>query len=608
MLENRRYIIMGLFLFIGIVFVVKLFNLQVADESYKFKAERNAIQRVVQYPFRGLILDRNNELLVYNEPIYDLMVVPKDVYIQDTARFCQLLGITEETFLTNMKAAREHSRVKPSAFHKRISHEEYASIQDELFNYKGFYVNPRTVRRYSSTILANEVGYIGEISKDQLDSDSTGYYRSGDHIGLTGLERYYEEELRGERGVSYKLVNVSGIQKGSYLDGDSDTTSVAGKNLITTLDRDLQAYAEQLLEGKRGSVVAIDPATGEILVMASSPSYDPNLLTGRKFSENYAAIASDTTNPLFNRAVMAQYPAGSIFKTVQGLIALDEGVTTQEEVVYCDTFSIGDHAPPGRYDMERGITESSNNYFYEMMRRVVNPEEHPNTYRDSRIGLERWAAGVKNFGFGQQLGIDIPGEKPGLVPGVDYYDNIYGANNWKYSTIASLSIGQGELLVTPLQMANLASIIANRGYYYRPHLVRGFEKDGIVERLEFEKIYPGKGSDYYPPIIEGMAKAVARTAPRAVINDIEIIGKTGTAENGLKDETPDHSVFIAFAPRENPQIAIAVYVENSGWGGRAAGMTASLVIEKHLRGYIKKNYWNREEYVLKGDFLDGKQN
>ena len=608
MLDKRRYIVQGAFILVGLVFLIKLFALQIIDKSYSFKAERNIIQEIIEYPFRGLIYDRNKKLVVYNDPIYDLMVVPKDVYIQDTAAFCELLGITPEVFDEKMQLAKGYSSVKPSQFLQKISQEEYASIQDNLFKYNGFFVNSRTIRKYTVPIMANSIGYIGEIDQTQLDNDTTEYYQAGDHIGITGLEKSYEKGLRGERGASFKMVNVRGIEKGSFKNGAYDVASVPGTNLITTIDAELQAYAEKLLEGKRGSIVAIEPSTGEVLVMASAPTYNPNLLTGRDFGDNYGTIAGDTTKPLFNRAIMAEYPAGSIFKSVQALIALDEGVTNITERIYCDTFKIGDHAPPGYYDIKKGIAKSSNNYFYEILRRLLNRNESENTYVDTRLGLEKWADNVEKFGFGKPVGIDIPNEKSGLIPRSDRYDNVYGKNRWKYSTIASLSIGQGEILVTPIQMANLAAIIANRGHYYKPHLVKGLEVNGEVTWQTFEKIVTGKGTDYYPTVIEAMSTAIKETAPRAVINDIEICGKTGTAENGLKDDTPDHSVFMAFAPREDPKIAIAVYVENSGWGGRAAGMTASLVIEKYLRGYIKKNWWNREAYVLKGDFLDGKQN
>ncbi|MCE7995906.1 MAG: peptidoglycan glycosyltransferase [Roseivirga sp.] len=608
MLQNRRYIIQGLFILIGVVFLVKLFALQVTDDTYKFRAERNSRLRIVEFPFRGLIYDRNNELLVYNEPIYDLMVIPQDVFIEDTTRFCQLLNISHEAFEEKIWAAKKYHRAKPSPFLKKISHTEYAEIQDELYAYKGFYANPRTVRRYSSSILANEVGYIGEISQNQLDRDTTSYYRSGDHIGLTGLEQYYEPELRGERGAKYKLINVNGIQKGVYKNGALDTTSIAGRNLITTIDQELQKYAEWLMEGKRGSIVAIEPSTGEILAMVSSPSYDPNKLSGREFSNNYKLIAADTNKRLFNRAIMAKYPPGSIFKTVQALVGLDAGVIRADEQIVSKVERIGDHAALGSYDVTKGIEWSSNNYFHEVMRRVVNQGDDPNLFKDSRIGMDRWADAVRKFGFGSPLGIDIAGEEPGLVPDADYYDAIYPKHSWAYSTVQSLCIGQGELLVTPIQVANLAAIISNQGYYIKPHLVKGFEKDGAVEMIDFEKIYPGKGNEYYPAIIEGMARAAKRTASLAKIPGIEIAGKTGTAENGIKDETIDHSVFMAFAPKDNPKIAISVYVENAGWGGLASGITASLVMEKFIKGEIDHSGWfKREEYIRKSEYLKAVQ-
>lgn len=609
MLEHRRLVIQGLFILTGLVFLVRLFALQVTDSTYRLKAERNIIQTIIEYPFRGLIYDRNKELIVHNEPIYDIMVVPRDFYVEDTAAFCELFRIDEATFLENLKEAREYSSVKPSPLLKKISHREYASIQDHLYQFKGLFANPRTVRRYTQPMLAHQLGYIGEVSQRQLDRDSSGYYRSGDFIGITGLEEQYEEVLRGERGKSFRMVNVNGIAKGSFKNGELDTASVAGKNLITTIDMDLQAYAEKLLKGKRGSVVAIEPSTGEILVMASSPSYNPNELSGKYFGKNFKEIEKDTLSPLFNRAIMATYPPGSIFKTVQALIALDEQVIGPYEKVNVNKYYMGDHADLGIYDVAKGIEFSSNNYFYEVMRRVINQKESANYFKDSRLGMEKWAEAVRKFGFGSRLGLDIPGEVAGKVPDVETYDKMHGELRWAYSTIYSLSIGQGEMLVTPLQVANLAAIIANEGHYITPHLVKGIEAKGEYTPLEFEKHETGKGTDYYPAIIEGMSRAVKRTANLAVIPDIEMVGKTGTAENGLKDETLDHSVFMAYAPRENPQIAVAVYVENAGWGGLAAGITASLIIEKHIRGFINKKGWfDKENYVLEQRYLEAVEN
>lgn len=612
MFESRRYVIQGTFILIGVIFLVKLFALQVVDDTYRIKAERNIVQRIVEYPFRGLIHDRNDSLIVYNEPIYDLMVVPRDVYIEDTTAFCELLKIDRVSFNERMQKSRKYSAVKPSAFVQKISHEEYARIQDRLFEFKGFYVNPRTVRKYEDNILANVIGYTGEISPKQLDTDTTKYYKAGDYVGITGLEKTYEAEMRGRRGVSHKIVNVNGIEKGSYQEGAYDTASIPGMNLHTTIDFELQAYAEKLLEGKRGSVVAIEPATGEVLVMASAPSYDPNLLSGREFGKNFEKIKSDTTAPLFNRAIQATYPPGSIFKTVQALIALDEGVISTDEEILLKKYNLGDHAALGKYDVTKGIEYSSNNYFWEVMRRTVNQGIGDNIFTDTHIGMAKWAKAVKKFGFGQELGLDIDGEEPGLVPDDQFYHRMYPKEKgtWAYSTIYSLSIGQGELLVTPLQVANLAAIIANRGYYIKPHLVKALEEDGEIRPLEFEKIYPGKGNEYYPAVIEGMIRAPKQTAKVAVLNmgDITIAGKTGTAENGVKDESLDHSVFMAFAPAEDPKIAIAVYVENAGWGGGAAGVTASLIIEKYIRGYIKKGWFDKEDYILNSKFLDNLKN
>ncbi|MBO6494983.1 MAG: penicillin-binding protein 2 [Roseivirga sp.] len=607
MLENRRYIIQGLFILIGVVFLVKLFALQVVDKTYQMKAERNIVHTIVEYPFRGLMYDRNEKLIVYNEPIYDIMVVPRDVHVADTAEFCRLFDITKEDFLANMKKARAYSPVKPSAFLKKLSHQKYAEIQDNLYQFNGFYANPRTVRRYTKPILANEVGYIGEVSPRDLELDTTNYYKSGDYKGLTGLEQYYEKELRGERGVSRKVVNVNGIEKGNFKNGELDTASTPGKNLITTIDLELQAYAEKLMAGSRGSVVAIDPKTGEILVMVSAPSYDPNLLSGKNFGKYFQQIKNDTTAPLFNRAIQAKYPPGSIFKTVQALIALDEGVIDAYEPIKVTLGRLGDHAPAGMYDVARGIEHSSNNYFWEVMRRTVNQGVGNSIFTDTPIGLEKWTAAVKRFGFGSPLGIDIKGEVGGTVPDVNMYNLMHGERRWAYPTIYSLSIGQGELEVTPLQVANLAAIIANKGYYITPHLVKAIEENGVQKPLQFEKHYTGKGDEYYPAIIDGMVRAVKRTAGRALIPDIPIAGKTGTAENGKKDETLDHSVFMAFAPADDPKIAIAVYTENAGWGGGASGVTASLIIEKYLRGYIKETWAKREDYILNKKYLIGLQ-
>ena len=593
--DERRLFVQAAVVVVAIVFAVRLFSIQILDSTYKLAAENNIVQRVTEYPYRGLLYDRNGQLLVFNNPIYDLMVVPQEVLVADTARFCELVGITPEEFEEGMKEARSYSSILPSKFVEQLTNEQFAGIQDRLVEYPGFHIRARTARKYQHNSLANALGYIGEISRRQLERDSTNFYRSGDFIGISGLEASYEEELRGQRGVSYKMVNVRGIEKGQFKDGSYDTLSQPGRDLVLTIDLDLQTYAEQLMDGKIGSVVALEPATGEILTFVSSPSYDPDILTGKNFSSNYQKLEADTLKPLFNRPLMAMYPPGSIFKTVQGLIAMQEGVVNPSEEIYCDGTLIGDHAPTGYYDMHKAIVLSSNNYFYQVYRRIIRQHVSENPYTDARLGVDNWKDYVHRFGLGVPLGIDIPNEKPGYVPGSEYYNRLYGTGRWGYAHIYSLSIGQGEILMNPIQMANLAAIIANRGHYYAPHMIKNHDLVTPYSEQKGTGIKP----EYYDIVIDAMQEALYGTAGRAIINDIAICGKTGTAENPHGE---DHSVFMAFAPKEDPKIAISVYVENAGWGGRAAASIASLMIEEYLRGDITRQWL--EDYVLKGEFLD----
>ncbi|HLF34542.1 MAG TPA: penicillin-binding transpeptidase domain-containing protein [Cyclobacteriaceae bacterium] len=598
-MENRKFFIRTFVILIGILFLVKLFNIQVISKSYKLAAENNIVQRIIEYPYRGLIYDRNRQLLVVNDPIYDLMIVPKEVQVSDTADFCAMMKIDKATFMQKYNEARKYSLIKPSVFQKQLSNDEFAAIQDRLIDFRGFYIVARSVREYPYSTLANALGYIGEISKRQLDSDTTKYYRMGDYIGISGIEERYEKSLRGHRGVKYKMVNVRGVEKGSFLDGQHDTLSSPGEDLISSIDLGLQEYAEDLLGGKVGSLVAIEPATGEILSIVSSPSYDPNILSGRNFPSNFQKLQSDTLVPLFNRPIMAMYPPGSMFKTVQALVAMQERVISPTELVYCDGSLIGDLAPPGYYDITEGITYSSNNFFFRVFRRIINQNRDPNTFIDSRIGLEKWRQYLSKFNLGHVPVIDLPNPKGGFIPGVDYYDRYYGRNRWKFSNIYSLSIGQGETLVTPLQMANLAAIIANRGHYYDPHIIKSIGNTGLPEERFRTKHDVGIDSVFYKYVINGMEQVIRiGSGRRAFIEDIAVCGKTSTAENPHGE---DHSGFVAFAPKDNPRIAIAVYVENAGWGGRAAASIGSLVIEKYLRGEITRPWL--EEYVLKGEFI-----
>lgn len=596
--QRPQIIIITIFL-VGFVLLFKLFSIQVLDDSFMKKAERNAIQRVVDHPYRGLIYDRNGKLLVYNNPIFDLMLVPKEFELQDTTKFCELFGIEKEALIEGYNAAKKYSWVKPSPLIKQISTSDFAKIQDFLIDYPGLFITTRSVRSYPEPIGSHALGYIGEISGTRLDQDSSGYYSQGDYVGLSGMERFYENELRGVKGVKYKMVNVRGIDKGSFKEGEYDTASHEGSNITSTIDLELQKYGEFLMQGKTGSVVAIEPKTGEILAMISAPFYDPNELTGADFGQNYQKLNANTTKPLFNRPVMAMYPPGSIFKIVQSLIGLQEGIITPETTYACNRSLVACHNHPSPVDLFGAIRNSCNPYYHQAFRKIINREVSSNTFKDTEIGLDIWRDKVEKFGLGSTLGIDMGGERGGSIPSSRYYDKVYGEGRWKYSTIYSLSIGQGELQVTPLQMANLAAIFANKGYYYTPHLIKAMDGDPTKIPASYQqKNMVGVDAAHFDLIQEAMAAAIYGTAARAVIADIELAGKTGTAQNPHGE---DHSVFIAFAPKDDPKIAIAVYVENAGWGGRAAASTASLMIEKYIRGEVQRT--DLQEYVLAGNFI-----
>ena len=599
-MNDQRPVVIIIFVFlVGSVLLTKLFMIQVMDDSFMKKAERNAIQRIVDHPYRGLVYDRNGKLLVYNNPIFDLMIVPKEFEVGDTTRFLELFKITKEELIESYQAARKYSSVKPSTFIKQISTNEFARIQDFLIDYPGLFIMTRSVRSYPNPIASHALGYIGEISSRQLERDSSGYYVQGDYVGLSGMERFYEDELRGVKGVKYKMVNVRGIDKGPFKDGEYDTASVAGHNINSSIDMELQKYGEKLMMGKTGSVVAIEPKTGEILSMISAPFYDPNSLTGSDFGKSYLALNKMETKPLFNRPIMATYPPGSIFKIVQSLIGLQEGILTPETTFACNKSLVACHNHPSPVNLFGAIRNSCNPYYHQAFRQIINQEVSSNTYKDTEIGLDAWRERVMKFGLGGQLGVDMPNEKIGDVPSSKYYNKVYGEGRWKYSTIYSLSIGQGELAVTPLQMANLAAIFANKGYYYTPHLIRAIDGDNTKIPKEYQtKHEVGVDAHHFDMVQDAMVQALYGTAQRALMKDIQIAGKTGTAQNPHGE---DHSVFIAFAPKENPQIAIAVYVENAGWGGRAAASTASLMIEKYLKDSISRP--DLENYVIAGNFI-----
>ncbi|MGF1635861.1 MAG: penicillin-binding protein 2 [Cyclobacteriaceae bacterium] len=600
--ESRKYYILFVFILVSLIYLVKLFYLQVVDSTYKQAAEYNVMQRITDYPFRGLIYDRDSNLIVHNRPVFDLMMVTREARIDDTTLFCQRVGISREQFdsnLTEMKRRKGYSSVQPSVFMKMLSVEDLAKFEDYLVDYPGLYVQPRILRGYTTGGMANALGYVAEINRQMLDKDSALYYRQGDYIGISGIESTYEPELRGRKGVKFKMVNVRGIDKGNFKDGKFDTLALPGKNLVTTIDYNLQKYGEQLMEGKAGSVVAIEPSTGEILSLISSPSYNPQMLSGREFSKNFQQLTLDSLTPLYNRAIMSVYPPGSTFKPLQALIGMQEGVIRANEQIHCPGGLVGDHAPPGYYDVKKAIQKSSNNYFYIVFRRIINQDVNPNTFIDSNIGLRKWNDYLTKFGLGTTLGIDIPNEKGGKIPTPEYYDRIYGQYRWKWSTINSVSIGQGEILTSPLQMANYTAIIANKGWYIRPHIVKSIGDEGKPRQEYLQKNYVGIDSVHFAPVADAMEMVINEgTGFRARIPGIIVCGKTGTSQNPHGE---DHSVFIAYAPKDNPKIAISVYVQNAGQGARAAASIAGLMIEKYLTGEVNRKYM--EEFALKGHFI-----
>lgn len=602
--EGRKEIFQIVIVTVALIFLIKLFFIQIVDDRYVDLANSNSILRVVEYPFRGLIYDRNQKLIVYNTPEYDIYVITKNIKNLDSARFCGAFQISRDELrqrFKEIKTRKEYSPVKPVRFIEQLSEQDWARVEDRLDEFPGFLAQARTTRAYTSNAMANALGYVSEISKEELKRDKSGIYKQGDYIGQSGIESFYEEQLRGQRGVRFRLRDVKGIEKGSFKNGEYDTLSKPGQDLITSIDLELQQYGEKLMKGKAGSIVAIEPSTGEILALVSGPSYDPNLLTGRNYSANYKVISQDSMKPLFNRPLMAQYRPGSIFKIAQAMTALQEHVITPETRIFCDRSIINCHGAHSNEDLRGAIANSCNVYFYTALRRMINQGKSTDPFADSRIGLKEWDRHINSFGFGKRLGIDLPNEKDGLIPTPTYYDKAYNNRPWKFSNIYSIAIGEGENLVVPLQMANFAATVANRGYYYTPHLVKGIGKDRKPLPQFLERHYTTIDSANFRTAVDAMQQVVDAGTGQwfAKLPDVIVCGKTGTVQN---EPFPDHSVFIAFAPRDNPKIAVSVYVEHGGQGARAAASIASLVIERYLFKTTRRQYV--EDYVLAGKFLD----
>ncbi len=584
--SNRTTVIYFIFFSVVLIYLFRLFYIQVIDDRYKLSANNNVIRPVTDYPSRGLIYDRKGNLLVYNEPVYDLMIIPKQAKHLDTLELCKLIGITPEEYSEKFAKAKAFSNVKSSIFEKELSVETYATFQEKLYKFPGFFVQLRTLRKYPEPMAAHLFGYIGEVDTNITKKNS--YYKEGDYIGKSGIEQSYESVLRGRRGVRRLMVDVFNREKGSFQNGRYDTASVAGENLTLSLDAALQKYGEQLMQNKVGAVVAIEPSTGEILACVSSPSYDPNLLVGRARTKNYYNLLIDPVKPLFNRALMAYYPPGSTFKLINDLIAEQEGVLNAMTSYYCDGgYHMGSQtvkcdARHGFLWLESAIAFSCNTYHCHVFRSIVDQRKFSSTEE----GYNAWRNHVLTFGIGRRLYSDLPQELKGNVPTVEYYDKYFGKGRWRSSTVVSLSIGQGELGITPLQMANTMCIIANKGYFYIPHIAKKIDTDSLPDKKFTQKNFTDINPAYFDVIIDGMESVVeSGTAAASRIKGVTVCGKTGTAQN---PHGRDHSLFVGFAPKENPKIAIGIMVENGGWGSDWAAPIATLMIEKYLTDSIAR--------------------
>jgi penicillin-binding protein 2 len=595
--RERRYVFAVIIILVGLIYIGRLFHIQVLDKSYRQFALSNAQSVRILYPARGLIYDRNGEIMVYNQAAYDIMVTPRLLESFDTTQLCRILGIEKESVDDRIRSAREYSVWVPSVFMKQVNYENAALLQEILYQYQGFYVQTRTLRKYTMPIASHALGYVGEVDQKILDEDP--YYQLGDYIGVSGIEKAYEQYLRGEKGKNVFLKDVHSQTIEAFQGGRLDKPVEVGRNLTSTLDITLQAYGELLMHPYIGSIVAIEPSTGEVLALVSAPTYPPDLLVGRNLRTRFGELASDTLNPLFNRALMAQYPPGSTFKTMMALIGLQEeviSVATEHHCYYgfyAGNIHTACHLHESPLNLIEAIQNSCNTYFINVLKSIL---EDPK-YGSTEESYTNWRNHLLSFGFTNPLGIELTNELNGNIPDALYFNKIYGEDHWNYLTIRSLAIGQGELLITPIQMANMAAIIANRGYYITPHLVKMIEGEDGIDPAYATRHYTTVDSANFVPVVDGMDLVVnggpGSTARNARIQDIEVCGKTGTAENPHGN---DHSIFIAFAPKENPEIAIAVYVENQGFGTTYAAPIASLMIEKYLTGEVKRTWY--QDWVM----------
>lgn len=618
-LEGRRIVFLVMFVIVGVIFSARLFYMQVLDDKWIERAAEVSKKKIEIKPPRGILYDRNGRKIVANKTYYNLMFVEDDIEDFDTVAFANLVGMhpdsvnirfeeirksldrkTRSKTTGNDTIVNDYRSYLPYAFLRELSADEIARIAVDLNNFPGFFEEPISMRDYPYPNGGNIFGYLNEIRPHELNADRN-FYNVGDFIGRAGLEKYYEQKLRGQKGTRFILSSARGKVVDNFADGKLDTIAAQGPSLHLGVDIELQAYGELLMQNKIGAIVAIEPSTGEILAMVSAPSYDPNLMVGsRNIRKNYQRLNQDTLKPFYPRPLAAEYPPGSILKTVQALVGLQEEVITENTSFPCNKSLVGCHNHPTAQNIQQAIQFSCNPYFYYETKRIIQQGKDPSIYKDAALGLSIWEKYMHSFGLGVEPETDIYGLRGGVIPNVAYYNRWYGEYRWAFSTIRSNSIGQGEVKVTPLQMANLAAIMANRGYYYEPHLVSSIGHQGPLPKFNVKK-KTMVNEKHFDAIVEGMRRVVNEpggTARRAKLKDIVVAGKTGTAQNPHGE---DHSVFMAFAPLDNPKIAIAVFVENAGFGGTWAAPIASLMIEKYLTGEITDK--RKEKRVLEGDFI-----
>lgn len=604
---NRKYILGGIAVAVVIIYLIRLFSLQLMSDDYKKNADSNAFRKEIQYPSRGLILDRKGRLLVYNESSYNIMVVMNDQRGIDTLDFCQTVGITKDFYIKRMdeiKSKISYSRYTPQLFMSQIPAEEFSVFREKLFRFKGFSVEKRSVRHYTTGLGAHLLGDVGEVNDKDIANDD--YYQSGDFIGKLGVERSYEKELRGEKGMRIMLRDVHGRTQGHYQNGKYDKAPVPGKDVTLSIDLDLQALAERLLEGKLGAIVAIEPSTGQILCMASSPTYDPRLTVGRNRGKYHQQLSRDPMRPLLNRAIMGTYPPGSTFKITQALMGLQEGSITPEIAFPCHHgfnykgLHLGCHGHASPINLVPAIGTSCNAYFCWNLYRMFSNKRK---YGSVQNAMNCWKDHMVDMGFGYKLGIDLPGESRGMIPNANYYDDHY-RKSWNALTVISISIGQGEVTATPLQIANLAATVANRGHYYVPHIVRSI-RGGQIDSLYTHPHHTTINPRWYKYAVAGMRKAVlSGTCHAANIPGIEVCGKTGTAQN----RGHDHSAFMGFAPMNSPRIAVVAYIENGGFGAVYGVPIGALIMEQYLNGSLspsseKKAQVIQNRHIKYGDYI-----